>query len=133
MKQEFELTSDNVVFDYENEVINIKDDNGYKDVKYTLTRYTPKGPEYIVKDEDIKDKDLRINKSLESGKYDLYITVTDFAGNVSESKHKHITFYIKYKIDLEFYDKNDHKHLIGTMKVYTYGLYREEDVNGKVL
>ena len=133
VKQEFELTSDNVVFDYENEVINIKDDNGYKDVKYTLTRYTPKGPEYIVKDEDIKDKDLRINKSLESGKYDLYITVTDFAGNVSESKHKHITFYIKYKIDLEFYDKNDHKHLIGTMKVYTYGLYREEDVNGKVL
>ncbi len=123
LNTEFLLDNDSIVYDYENEVININDDNGYKEVKYTLTRYTPNGSEDIVKDKDIKDEDFKINASLESGKYDLYITVTDFAGNKATQKHTHITFYIKYNVDLQYFDNQDNKHDAGTIKVYTYGKY----------
>ena len=127
---EFFLDNDSIVYDYENEVININDDNGYKEVKYTLTRYNPKGNEDIVKDKDIKDEDFKINASLESGKYDLYITVTDFAGNKATQRNTHITFYIKYNVDLQYFDNKDNRHDAGTIKVYTYGKY--DKLPGKV-
>ena len=123
LETNFLLDDDKIVYDYENEVININDDNGYKEVKYTLTRYKPTEIEYIEKDKDIKDEDLKIKATLQSGKYDLYVTVTDFAGNVATQSHTHIEFYIKYKVDLQYFDRNDNKHDVGNIKVYTYGKY----------
>ena len=120
---EFELSKDDILYDYENEVININDDNGYRSVIYTLTRYNPTKTdniEYIAREVDIKDQDLKINHQLESGKYDLYVRVIDFAGNDS---NKHISFYIKYRVDLQYYDNKDMKHDVGSLKVYTYGHY----------
>ncbi len=130
LEEEFLLEDNKIVYEYKNEVININDDNGYKEVKYTLTRYTPTETQYIARDVDIKDADFKIKESLQSGKYDLYITVTDFAGNVATKKHTHITFYIKYKVDLQYFDKNDQRHDIGSIKVYTYGMY--DGLPGKV-
>ena len=127
---EFLLNNDKIVYDYENEVININDDNGYKEVKYTLTRYNPNGNENIAKDKDIKDLDFKIKESLQSGKYDLYITVTDFAGNKATQKNTHITFYIKYNVDLQYFDNKDNRHDAGRIKVYTYGKY--DNLPGKV-
>ena len=127
---EFLLDNDKIVYDYENEVININDDNGYKEVKYTLTRYNPNGNENIAKDKDIKDLDFKIKESLQSGKYDLYITVTDFAGNKATQKNTHITFYIKYNVDLQYFDNKDNRHDAGRIKVYTYGKY--DNLPGKV-
>ena len=120
---EFFLDNDSIVYDYENEVINVNDDNGYKEVKYTLIRYNPSGNEDIARDKDIKDADFKIHESLQSGKYDLYITVTDFAGNKATQRNTHITFYIKYNVDLQYFDNKDNKHDAGTIKVYTYGKY----------
>jgi prepilin-type N-terminal cleavage/methylation domain-containing protein len=130
LNTEFLLYNDKIVFDYENEVININDDNGYKEVKYTLTRYNPNGNENIAKDKDIKDLDFKIKESLQSGKYDLYITVTDFAGNKATQKNTHITFYIKYNVDLQYFDNKDNRHDAGRIKVYTYGKY--DNLPGKV-
>ncbi len=123
LTKEFLLDNDKIVYDYENEVINVNDDNGYKEVKYTLIRYNPSGNEDIARDKDIKDADFKIHESLQSGKYDLYITVTDFAGNKATQRNTHITFYIKYNVDLQYFDNKDNKHDAGTIKVYTYGKY----------
>ena len=67
---------------------------------------------------------------LESGKYDLYITVTDFAGNKATQRNTHITFYIKYNVDLQYFDNKDNRHDAGRIKVYTYGKY--DNLPGKV-
>ena len=139
-----ELEKDNIVEPYENEVIDINDDNGYKEVKYSLEQYKGKNADGTEKydpvsghtDVDIKDKDLKIPASLESGKYKLRVTVTDFAGNKGKCNNctnketNEIIFYIKYKIDLQYYDKSDKKHDVGNLWIYTYGLYREEDASG---
>ena len=127
-EKEILLDNEDILYTYENEIINVNDDNGYKEVTYTLTRYNPtkdKDTEYIAKDEDLISKDLKISHPLSSGKYDLYIYVKDFAGNegVCTNSSSHITFYIRYNVGLEFYDNTDKKHNAGTIKVYTYGLY----------
>ena len=141
-----ELEKDNIVEPYENEVIDINDDNGYKEVKYSLEQYKGDNADGTEKydpvsghtDVDIKDKDLKIPASLESGKYKLRVTVTDFAGNKGKCNNctnketNEIIFYIKYKIDLQYYDKSDKKHDVGNLWIYTYGLYREEDASGNV-
>ena len=125
---EFLLENDEILYTYENEIINVNDDNGYKEVTYTLTRYNPTKDdniEYIAKDEDLISKDLKISHPLSSGKYDLYIYVKDFAGNEGKctNSNTHITFYIRYKVNLEYFDNKDKKHDAGTIKVYTYGNY----------
>ena len=122
------LKDDEIYYDYENEILNINDDNGYKSVTYTLTRYNPTYPantQIISQDVDIKDKDLKISHKLASGRYDLYITVKDFAGNIGESTRSHIRFYIKYKVDLRYYDIYDKQHDAGNIEVYTYGKYEQ--------
>lgn len=72
----FRYGFDEKSYHFSSKIINLKDDNGIKSVKYTLT-----GTKVIAQNEDITNT-LSIDKDLPSGRYTLTVTVTDVAGNV---------------------------------------------------
>ena len=84
---------DGYEYPYNNEVINIHDDNGYRSAVFSLKEdHTPARIDIVNK--DLTASNLKIIETLPSGKYILTVTVTDYAKNVTK---KSITFTIKYK------------------------------------
>jgi len=119
-------------YPYNNEIINIHDDNGYKSVVFSLKELVDKDPSVNIVNKDLTASNLRILENLQSGKYLLTVTVTDYARN---STTKTLEFTVKYNVNMVYFDNNEKKHDIGTIRVYTNGKYvgllNEIKVNGK--
>ena len=118
-------------YPYNNEVINIHDDNGYKSVVFSLKELVDSDPSIDINNKDLTASNLRILENLQSGKYLLTVTVTDYARNATT---KTLEFTVKYNVNMVYFDNNEKRHDIGTIRVYKNGKYEgllsEINVNG---
>jgi prepilin-type N-terminal cleavage/methylation domain-containing protein len=118
-EQEKDL-GDGFEFPYNNEVINIHDDNGYKSAVFSLKELVDTNPSVDIVNKDLTASNLQILENLPSGKYRLTVTVTDYARN---STTKSIEFANKYNVDMVYFDNTEKKHDIGIISVYKGGKY----------
>jgi hypothetical protein len=118
-EQEKDL-GDGYEFSYNNEVINIHDDNGYKSAVFSLKELVDTNPSVNIVNKDLTASNLQILETLPSGKYRLMVTVTDYAKN---STSKSIEFTIKYNVDMVYFDNTETRHDMGAIRVYTNGFY----------
>ncbi len=118
-EQEKDL-GDGYEFSYNNEVINIHDDNGYKSAVFSLKELVDTNPSVNIVNKDLTASNLQILETLPSGKYRLTVTVTDYAKN---STSKSIEFAIKYNVDMVYFDNTETRHDMGAIRVYTNGFY----------
>jgi len=107
-------------YPYSNEVINIHDDNGYKTAVFSLKELVDKDPSVNIVDKDLTASNLKILENLQSGKFKLTVTVTDYARN---STTKSLEFTIKYNVNMVYFDNNEVRHDVGTIRVYKNGFY----------
>ncbi len=117
---EFYLDDNSVLYEYANEIININDDNGYNSVIYSFIELDTDKPRVNIENEDLLSKDLKITESLPSGRYQLTVTVSDYAGNKAT---KSLVFIIYYDVSLGYYDNSNNYHNLNRIKVYTNGKY----------
>ncbi len=128
---EFFLGNEDVLYEYKNEVIKLIDDNGYNAVTYSLVELDTTSPRINIENEDLIEKDLKFEHALPSGRYQLTVTVSDYAGN---KKVKSYLFKIEYYVSLGYYDNSNVYHNLSKLKVYKNGTYANlpltVDING---